>query len=198
MRAIVGVTVRAARPSDRAFILGLIPRLVDFGPSPRQSGRGRAPRQARGALSPSKGAGGLPPWRDAARMTATDTRKVAEILDANDPDTPVFVAEEAGECLGFIELWTVRDYFTDERHGHISNVVVAAGAEGRGAGRALMDAGERWCRERGYRLLTLHVFEHNHRARALYAACGFGVDTIRYAKVIADPRMDRDTADPSD
>lgn len=172
MRAIVGVTVRAARPSDRAFILGLIPRLVDFGPSPRRSGPGRA--------------SGLPPWRDAARMTATDTRKVAEILDANDPDTSVFVAEEAGERLGFIELWTVRDYFTDERHGHISNVVVAAGAEGRGAGRALVEAGERWCRERGYRLLTLHVFEHNHRARALYAACGFGVDTIRYAKVIAD------------
>jgi ribosomal protein S18 acetylase RimI-like enzyme len=169
-----GIHVRSATPGDREFILSLVPRLVDFAPSPRRSGSGRAPKDG----------AGLPPWRDAGQITATETRKLAESLDASHPDTAVFVAEEAGERLGFVELWTLVDYFTDERHGHVSNIVVAHGAEGRGAGRALMEAAERWCRERRYRLLTLHVFEENRRARALYERGGFDVDMIRYAKVI--------------
>jgi ribosomal protein S18 acetylase RimI-like enzyme len=151
------VRIRPVTDDDRSFILGLIPRLVEFGP---------------------------PAWRDAAQMTATDARKVAAALDARNPDTAVFVAEDRGERLGFIELWTLVDYFSGERHGHVSNIVVAGGAEGRGVGGALLAAGEAWCRDHGYRMLTLHVFEHNRDARALYERCGFAVDTIRYVKTV--------------
>ena len=42
------------------------------------------------------------------------------------------------ERLGFIELWTLVDYFTGERHGHISNIVVAPEFERRGVARALI------------------------------------------------------------
>jgi GNAT superfamily N-acetyltransferase len=51
-----------------------------------------------------------------------------------------------------------------------------------GAGRALLAAVEAWAIERGYRLLSLNVFDRNVRARALYEKNGFEVDTLRYVK----------------
>ncbi|HEX4496693.1 MAG TPA: GNAT family N-acetyltransferase, partial [Thermoanaerobaculia bacterium] len=41
---------------------------------------------------------------------------------------------------------------------------------------------EAWAVGRGYRLLTLNVFEENRRARALYERNGFGVDMLRLIK----------------
>ena len=52
------------------------------------------------------------------------------------------------------------------------------------AGGALVYAAEAWCRERRYRLLTLHVFDANAPARRLYERAGFRVDTIKYLKEI--------------
>ena len=71
-------------------------------------------------------------------------------------------------------------------HGHVSDVVTAAGAEGRGVGRALMAAAEEWSRSLGHRLLTLNVFDGNARARRLYAALGYAPDTMRMVKVLRD------------
>jgi RimJ/RimL family protein N-acetyltransferase len=47
-----------------------------------------------------------------------------------------------------------------------------------------MRAAETWTRDKGYRKLTLNVFEQNHRARRLYERCGFAVETLRYTKPV--------------
>lgn len=95
----------------------------------------------------------------------------------------VFVAEDpAGAPLGFVHVETAMDFFTHERHGHVSDLVVASKGEGRGAGTALMAAAEKWARQKGYRLLTLNVFAANLRARELYERIGFHPDTTRYIK----------------
>ena len=147
------IHVRPAVAGDWPFILALIPRLTAFRPE----------------------------WRDAERMTDAETRAVGESLNAGDADRAVFIAEDGTDRLGFIELWTLVDYFTGERHGHISNIVVASASERRGAGTALIAAAEAWSRDRGYRMLTLHVFEENP-ARELYARAGFAIEMLRYVK----------------
>ena len=150
------VRVRRATADDWPFIQALIPRLTEFAAG----------------------------WRDRTQMTATETRTVAESLDGSDPDRDVFVAEDANERLGFIELWTLIDYFTGERHGHISNIVVAPESERRGVARALIATAEAWCSQRGYRMVTLHVFDANRGARAVYERSGFSVEMLRYIKAL--------------
>ncbi|HZB45487.1 MAG TPA: GNAT family N-acetyltransferase [Pyrinomonadaceae bacterium] len=150
------VSVRPARDEDGEFILALVPRLMEFGP---------------------------PPWYDAAQMVATDLETIGRVLKEPPANTAVFVAVgDAGARLGFIHLNTTVDYFTREEVGHVSDVVVAPGGEGRGVGRALMAAAEEWARGRGYRLLTLNAFARNTRARRLYERLGYGEDMVKYVK----------------
>jgi ribosomal protein S18 acetylase RimI-like enzyme len=93
------------------------------------------------------------------------------------------IAEDIDEMpLGFIYLNTAADYHTQEKHGHISDLVVAAAGEGRGTGSILMNAGEKWAKEQGYEFLTLNVFGQNQWARKLYEKFGFDEDMIKYVK----------------
>ena len=156
MKVETDMRIRPAELSDRDFILSLLPRLVEFGP---------------------------PPWRNSAQMTAADAQVLDGVLSTNPKGTTILIAEDdSGTPLGFIHLNTSTDYYTREEHGHISDIVVAAAGEGRGIGRALMAAGERWARNQGYRWLTLRVFAENLRARKLYEELRYRVDTINYIK----------------
>jgi ribosomal protein S18 acetylase RimI-like enzyme len=51
-------------------------------------------------------------------------------------------------------------------------------------GEALVRAAEAWTRVRGWRRLTLGVFQSNTRAGALYERLGYGIDTLRLVKVL--------------
>jgi len=151
-----GPTVRAATAADCAWIIALTPRLHAFGP---------------------------PPWRPRDQMDRAVARVVETAILRPTPGATVLAAfdpEDRG--LGFIHLHPATDFFTGEAHGHISDLVVAPAAEGRGVGRALMAAAEAWARERGYRLLTLNVFDANQRARALYERLGYRPDVIKLVK----------------
>jgi GNAT superfamily N-acetyltransferase len=155
------ILIRAATARDREWILPLSARLHDFGP---------------------------PPWRPRPEMDAAVAQGIGSALDSPGPDRAVFAAEDADRRpLGFIHVHTAQDFFTGEEHGHVSDIVVIAAAEGRGVGRALMAAGEGWSRARGHRLLSLNVFEGNSRARALYERLGFASDTMKLMKVLDTP-----------
>ena len=159
-----GWRIRPAVPADREWILPLVPRLHEFGP---------------------------PPWRPVDVMDAAERGTVAAALDGPRDDAALFVAEDAAggaasrsTPLGFVYVVTMADFFTGERHGHVFDIVVARDGEGRGVGRALLDAAERWARGCGYRLLTLHVFVGNGRARALYERAGFEPEQTKMVKVL--------------
>lgn len=152
----IDIRIRPATATDAAWILPLAPRLHDFGP---------------------------PPWRSREVMDQAAARVVERALTGAGADVIVLAAvDAAGRGFGFAHVHTARDFFTGETHGHVSDLVVATGAEGRGVGRALMAAAEDWARGRGYRLLTLNVFGENHRARELYTRLGYQPDTTKMVK----------------
>ncbi len=152
--------IRIATAADEEWIRSLIPRLHHFGP---------------------------PDYRPVAAMDDAEATATIAALASDDPRRTVLVAESADAVrAGFVHLETGTDFFTHEQHGHISVIVVAAEAEGTGVGRALLDAAETWTRERGYQFLTLNVFEKNAAARRLYERAGFGIDTVRYLKLIRE------------
>lgn len=160
--------MRRAQREDGAWILPLSARLHDFGP---------------------------PSWRARPVMDEAVARAIGAALDRPAPDSAVFVAQDGeGRPLGFLHVQRARDFFTGEEHGHVSDVVTASGAEGRGVGRTLMAAAEEWSRERGHRLLTLNVFAANVRARDLYVRLGFESDTIRMVKLLRDSPPPADPA----
>jgi GNAT superfamily N-acetyltransferase len=152
-----GILIRPAGPGDRAFALATVMRLGAFGP---------------------------PPWRTSDEIGEADARVVRAFFENPPEGAALLVAESGAAPLGFIYLEVLRDYFVGEEHGHIGILAVTEQAEGRGAGGALMRAAEAWGRERGYRRLTLNVFDGNTRARAVYDHLGYRPETIRYVKLL--------------
>lgn len=158
------IRIRTARPDDATWIPALAPRLHDFGP---------------------------PPWRDRSVMDAAVAAQQVDALTNPTPGSAVLVAEDAaGAPLGFITLRSDRDYFTGEPVGHVIDIVVAREGEGRGVGRALLAAAERWGEAEGFPYLTLHVFEGNDRARRLYERTGYVVEWTRMLKPLGGQRED--------
>jgi GNAT superfamily N-acetyltransferase len=150
------IVVRPATQADKAFALGLVPKLRAFGPS---------------ALRPLEA------------LDAGETRVLGRAFDALPAGAVLLIAEDpGGSALGLAYAETAVDYFTQEEHGHLGILAVAEEAEGRGVGRALLAAVEGWSADQGHRFLTLNVFQGNTRARAVYERNGYEPDFIRYVK----------------
>ena len=147
--------IRLAEDDDD-FILGLVPRFVDFP---------------------------LPIWRKRHECIEGIRNDLGRHLDEQPANSFIFVAEnDEGERVGFIHLQKAQDYFTGRINCHISDVAVAPRHEGNGVGKALMAHAETWARDHHCQFVTLSVFPGNERARALYAASGYDTDLLRLAK----------------
>lgn len=154
----MSAVIRPATAADADWIVSQVPRLHEFGP---------------------------PPWRTVEQMNAGEIADLRGALERlTDPERHFVIAERDGVRLGFLYVVTLTDFFTGERHAHISDIVVAREGEGQGVGRALMSEAERWAQERGHRVLTLSVFPNNTRARTLYTRLGFHTDVERMLKVL--------------
>lgn len=151
--------VRKATAADADFVISLVPRLVEFGP---------------------------PSWRDPQQMIRTDAQVLAARLSDPPDDFAVLIAEDGnGERLGFIHVHSGKDHYHRDEHGHVEDLIVVPGEEGRGVGALLMEKGEEWARSRGYRWLSLNVFAGNGRARELYRRLGYGEDMIKCVKELS-------------
>ncbi len=150
------IKIRPATIQDKDFIISLLPRLVEFE---------------------------LPSWRNPDQMTVVDTAILTDKLSNQPEGTAVFVAFDSKDTLlGFIHLQTGHDYYMSEKHGHISDIVVASEGQGKGIGRMLIKKAEEWAHSQGYQWLTLSVFAQNVRARELYEHLGYGQDIMKYVK----------------
>lgn len=147
------LTIRSAVAADRDFVLALADRLVSFE---------------------------VPTFRTKDELAEGDRRALAEWFRERKPEEALFVAELDGQPAGCAYLVTLVDYFNERPHAHLSVLAVAAEAEGKGVGSALLDCSEAWARERGSDRLTLSALVTNSRARALYERRGFSGEYIRY------------------
>lgn len=153
--------VRPAILADREGVLALVPRLRAFGP---------------------------PPLRPAEALDAGEERTIERFFSEPPDGSRLWVAaDKDGEVLGMAYAEQAVDYFTQERHGHLGIIAVAAEAEGRGVGRELLATVERWAAEQGFRFLTLNVFATNARAIDVYERAGYRPDTVRYLKELLPP-----------
>ena len=98
-----------------------------------------------------------------------------QTAELEDPGITTLLAEKDGLAIAYAQI----------RHHHVPECVttdaplelwrfyVDRGWHGRGVAPALMDRVKSEARLRGARTLWLGVWEHNARARAFYAKCGF-------------------------
>ena len=155
----LALSIRSARHDDETFLLSLLPRLADFP---------------------------LPEWRTAGEIAQGDCPILLEALHGRIEHAAILVAElsPGGERAGYVFATTKHDYFTRAAHAHVEVIAVTPEAERRGVARALMDAIEEWARRRGYRQVTLNVFDRNTRAKALYDSLGYDVETVHFRKAL--------------
>ena len=85
----------------------------------------------------------------------------------------VLVAELDGRVIGYGKIEHPTELPASAHVWYVSGLAVDPLFEGRGAGRALMDALIELARERGGRRITLRVFAPNERALGLYERLGF-------------------------
>jgi GNAT superfamily N-acetyltransferase len=149
--------IRRATEQDTQAVLALVPRMAAFGP---------------------------PIWRDAAVITETDMAVITEALrvQSQGEDPAVFVAEIDGAILGMMHVRSAEDFHRRRAHGHVADLIVAEGHEGKGIATALLTRAEEWARTQGYDWLGIGVFEANVRAEKLYRKFGFRRDVIRLIK----------------
>ena len=105
-----------------------------------------------------------------------------EALTTPPAGSAVLLASSRDEPLGFVHLETTPEFFTGEPQGYVANLAVEETGEGKGVGKALMEAAEAWTRAQGMRHLTLYVFAGNARARTFYARLGFEEDSLKLVK----------------
>lgn len=151
------LTIRPARHDDEAFLLDLLPRLADFP---------------------------LPAWRTAEEIARGDRMVLLDALHGRVEHAVILVAElsPGGERAGYVFATTKHDYFTRAAHAHVEVIAITPEAERQGVARALMGAIEQWAKRRGYRHVTLNVFDRNSRAKGLYDSLGYQAESIHFRK----------------
>lgn len=99
----------------------------------------------------------------------------------------MLIAEQDGKPVGWAfahdsraELYVVEK---DRNHGFLAELYVVPEARGRGLGRGLIEACERWARQRDHKLLMVGVLARNSRAIRSYEGAGYsayGITMRRY------------------
>jgi len=100
----------------------------------------------------------------------------------------MLVAEEGGEIVGYVAVGRATRLESNRHVADIRGLAVAPDHQGRGLGRALVQAALDAARERGARKVTLRVLAPNTAARALYESCGFVVEGVRRDEFFLDGR----------
>ncbi len=109
----------------------------------------------------------------------------------NGPDSGFWVADIQGQVKGMVGVQR-----RSEEEAELRRMSVAADTRRSGIGGMLLETVEAFCRERGYRRITLSTVAHLQPAIAMYRKFGYrltdaepyGVMTVQYfVKHLADP-----------
>ncbi|MCW2748995.1 MAG: family N-acetyltransferase [Aeromicrobium sp.] len=128
-------------------------------------------------------AGNWPTEGALERAVAENANELPDGLDSVGHD--IFVGTVDGQEIGFLWLFTNPALAVPETF--IYDIEVRAEHRGKGYGRGLLEAAERWCTEHGVVTLRLHVFGFNTPAINLYESAGFEITNLNMAKRIPTP-----------
>ena len=92
------------------------------------------------------------------------------------PDYRVWIAEQAGQIVGFAVTEPSRDADVPLSTAELSMIYLEQEAAGKGIGRQLFAHAVEDLRQRGYAQAILWVLETNSRARRFYEAAGWRAD----------------------
>lgn len=106
--------------------------------------------------------------------------QLAELLEGGD-DVVLLVATSGGDVVGRVGVRAAG------RAAEIVGLVVEATHRRRGVGTALLDAAERWARDRGCATVRLTVGQHNADAIRLYDGRGYHVVGTGWSEGLVDP-----------
>lgn len=123
-------------------------------------------------------------YRELDADDATDLGAARAVFDrmALYPDYALHVAEVAGEVLGTFTLLVMENIaHGGARSAVIEAVAVAASAQGRGIGRAMMEAALDLARAKGCYKASLSTRMSRERAHAFYEGLGFARHGYSYA-----------------
>lgn len=136
-------------------------------------------------LLPRLGAFPRPEHRRDDAIHRPDEPVIRRWIDGSEPGISIVIArdDDDGRLVGLAMVSLQADPFTGEPSAHLESLAVGDGAEGRGVGSALIERAEQIATERGgARTMTLHVFQSNERAIALYERNGYRPEWVRYIK----------------
>jgi GNAT superfamily N-acetyltransferase len=97
-------------------------------------------------------------------------------------DACLLVAAEDGECLGYVLGFRHLTFYANGPVGWVEEILVRPQCRGRGLGRALMSAFERWAGEHDCTLVALAT----RRAAPFYRALGYQDSAAYLRKVLRD------------
>jgi GNAT superfamily N-acetyltransferase len=147
----VTVRIRAAGPGDLETVVAMRIALL----------RENADHPIYGRLHPEAD-------QRAHDLFAQQLRSAGEVM---------FLAEEGDEVVGILRC--VESYgsplLLPPRYGYVSSVYVVPSRRRQGVLRALLEAGEEWCRGRGLPEMRLHNVADDPVANAAWTAMGFTV-----------------------
>jgi ribosomal protein S18 acetylase RimI-like enzyme len=109
-------------------------------------------------------------------------------FNERNPREGVLVAVVDGEIAGYVRVQRATRFRSSDHVLTVNGVAVDPERQGRGIGRALMEAAIAEARRRGARRLTLRVFSPNERARRLYESVGFVVEGVLRDEFLLDGR----------
>ncbi|MEM1264082.1 MAG: N-acetyltransferase [Pseudomonadota bacterium] len=152
------MTIRPATPADGDSMLELLPLLGSFT---------------------------LPPGRDSRDLWRHDAALLERWLAGDAPECLLHVAcDDNDQVVGVVMTSLRPEMLSEAPSAHLEALAVAPGTEGRGLGRALIDASEAAAKAAGAESITLHVFGTNERARRLYEHVGYREEIIRCWKAL--------------
>jgi len=114
--------------------------------------------------------------------------EAASFFDERTSHEDVLVAVLDGEVAGYVRLNRASRFHSSDHVLTVNGIAVDPARQGRGVGRALIDAAIAEARRRHARRLTLRVFSPNERARRLYESAGFVVEGVLREEFFLDGR----------
>ena len=152
----MSIDIKPADPQDCDAMLALFPRLASFD---------------------------LPNGRNPDHLWGGDAEMLRDWARSGNADCLVNVAKEAdGTIVGVAMVTLGPELLSHAPSAHLEAIAVAEKAEGKGVGKALLEAAEAGARERGALSMSLHVFSTNVRARRVYQRAGFDEELLRCIK----------------